>query len=157
MKPITYVETSIVSYLTAWPSRDLVIAARQQITRDWWQVGRDRYDLFGSQLVVQEAGAGDPAAAAERLKVLVTIGMMEVSEAAVELSRRLVSGGALPEKAAQDALHVAIAVTNGARYLVTWNLRHIANVSMREQIERVCRDAGYQPVLICTPEQMLGE
>src|SRR5437588_9710250 len=72
MKPTVYVETTIPSYLTAWPSRDLVRAAHQQITREWW-ARRDRFDLYASRLVVQECQGGDPEAAADRLAALAGI------------------------------------------------------------------------------------
>jgi hypothetical protein len=65
--------------------------------------------------------------------------------------------GAVPPKAADDALHLAIAAANGVEYLVTWNCRHLANATMREQIEAACRAAGYRPPIICTPEEWLED
>jgi len=157
MKPKVYVETTIVSCLTAWPSRDVVVAAHQQVTRDWWNSGKDRFDLVASELVVQEASAGDEEAARQRLAVLNTLTLLEASEAALALARKLVGDGAIPPKAAEDAMHLASAATNGVDYLATWNCRHLANATMRAQIEAACRAAGYQPPLICTPEELLLE
>jgi predicted nucleic acid-binding protein len=156
MKPKAYIETTVVSYLTAWPSRDVVIAGRQQTTRDWWQDAADRFELVASGLVVYEAGAGDSDAARARLATLESVTMLDATEEAAELAQQLIDSGAVPQKAAEDAGHIAIAVTNGVEYLVTWNCRHIANATMRSHIDRVCREAGYEPTVICTPSELMG-
>ena len=155
MKAKVYIETTVISYLTARPNRDVVIAGHQKITRDWWQTCRKRFDVVASQLVVREASAGDSRAAQERIEKLTTLTLLEVMEEAVSLAQELLSTGAVPEKAAEDALHLAIAVTNGVEYLLTWNCKHLANATMRTKIEDVCRSAGYEPVIICTPEELL--
>jgi hypothetical protein len=153
MKRRIYLETTIPSYLTAWTSRDLVRAAHQQITREWW-ARRDVFELFSSRLVVQECQAGDPKAAADRLKALAGVPLLEQTPDAAALAEALVSEVPLPERAAADALHIAIATVHGVDYLLTWNCTHIANVTLRPQIEAVCRAAGYEPPLICTPEEL---
>jgi len=153
MKPRTYLETTIPSYLTAWPSRDLVRAAHQQITREWW-ARRSAFELFSSRLVVRECQAGDPEAAVDRLKALVGVRLLEQTPDAVALAEALVSEVPLPERAVADALHIAIATVHGMDYLLTWNCTHIANVTLRPRIEAVCRVAGYEPPLICTPEEL---
>ena len=155
MKAKVYIETTVISYLTARPSRDVVIAGHQKITRDWWQTDRNKFDLMASQLVVREASAGDSQAAKERLEKLTTLSLLEVTEEAMTLAQELLTTGAVPEKVAEDALHLAIAVTNGVEYLLTWNCKHLANATMRTKIEDVCRAAGYEPVIICTPEELL--
>ena len=155
MKAKVYIETTVISYLTARPNRDVVIAGHQKITRDWWQTCRERFDVVASQLVVRKASAGDSRAAQERLEKLATLTLLEVTEEAVSLAQELLSTGAVPEKAAEDALHLAIAVTNGVEYLLTWNCKHLANATMRTKIEDVCRSVGYEPVIICTPEELL--
>lgn len=155
MKPRAYIETSVVSYLTAWPSRDVVIAGHQQITHDWWRNVADRFELVASQLVVSEASAGDPDAARDRLAAITGMTLLDASDEALKLAQELISSGAVPAKAAEDAAHIAIAVTNGVEFLVTWNCRHIANAAMRSQIERVCRTAGYEPTTICTPDELM--
>lgn len=154
MKPKVYVETTVLSYLTAWPSRDIVIAGHQQVTRDWWKTCPERFEMVASELVVQEAGEGDVQASADRLAILRDVPLIETAEAALTLARQLVAAAAIPQKAADDALHLAIAATNGVEYLVTWNCRHLANATMRGQIEAVCRAAGYEPPIICTPEEL---
>jgi predicted nucleic acid-binding protein len=157
MKPKVYIETTVISYLTAWPSRDVVIAGHQQVTREWWKTAGNRHELWASELVVHEASAGDPIAARDRLAELDNLQMLTTSTSAENLAAELIDSGAVPPQAAEDALHIALAVTNGIDYLVTWNCRHIANAALRSKIERVCRDAGYQPTVICTPEELLGE
>ena len=154
MPPKVYLETSIISYLAARPSRDVVVAGHQQTTRDWWETQRQRFTVVASQLVVQEASAGNANAAQQRLALLTTVELLTTNEAAIALAQTLVNQGAIPAKAAADALHIALSVTNGVEYLLTWNCRHIANASMRNQIERLCRTQGYEPTIICTPDEL---
>lgn len=155
MKPKAYIETTVVSYLTAWPSRDVVLAGHQQITREWWRSVADRFELVASELVINEASAGDPDAARDRHVVLESVTLLDVTDDAAELAQQLIESGVIPAKSAEDAVHIAIAVTNGAEYLVTWNCRHIANATMRSQIESVCRNTGYEPAIICTPDELM--
>lgn len=155
MKPKVYVETTVISYLTARPSRDIVIAAHQQITHDWWRICHERFNIVASQLVAQEATVGNQEAVQGRLDLLDTMTLLEITEDALTLAQELINTGALPQKAVEDALHIAIAVTNGVEYLVTWNCRHLANAAMRTRIEAACRSAGYEPTIICTPEELL--
>ncbi|MGH7171983.1 MAG: type II toxin-antitoxin system VapC family toxin [Gemmataceae bacterium] len=157
MKPRVYLETTIPSYLTAWPSRDLVRAAHQQITRDWWHRRRAAFELYISQVVLRECQAGDATAAAERLKILQDLPLLEQTEEATRLAQALVDRVPLPERAAVDALHVAIAAVHGVDYLLTWNCTHIANATLRDPIESVCRENGYEPPAICTPDELLAE
>lgn len=149
-------ETTIVSYLSAWPSRDLIKAAHQQITQEWWAT-RARFDLYISPLVHHEASAGDPGAAKARLDALAGIPMLTAGPDASALAEKLVTQGSLPAKAAADALHIAIAVVNGIDYLLTWNCTHIANAATRHRIEAICRQDGYEPVVLCTPEELQEE
>ena len=155
MKTRIYIETSIISYLTMRPSRDVVVAGHQAVTVEWWETSRDRFELVASQLVAQEAGTGDPEAAQRRLRALEVVSLLEITDEASALARQLISAGAVPETSLEDALHIAIAVTNGVDYLLTWNCRHLANAAMRTRIDGVCLDAGYGPVVICTPEELL--
>lgn len=154
MKPRVYIETTVPSYLTAWPSRDLVRASHQQITREWW-AGRARFELDSSRLVVQECEAGDARAGADRLTALAGISLLEQTTEAASLAEALIRGVPLPLRAASDALHIAIAAVHGVYFLLTWNGSHIANATLRPRIEAVCRTAGYEPPLICTPVELL--
>lgn len=155
MKPKIYLETTIVSYLTARPSRDLITAAHQQITQQWWHTQRAHFDLFVAPPVIQEAQAGDPEAAARRLAALQGIPLLTLSEEAAGLAQALIAPGPLPPNAVIDALHIALATVNGMQYLLTWNCTHIANAAIRSDIEDVCRAQGYEPPVICTPEELL--
>ncbi len=153
MKPSVYIETTIPSYLTAWRSRDLVRAAQQELTREWWD-SRGHFDLYISQVVLNEAGAGDPSAAAKRLEALADIPVLQTTEEISRLSKIFLKEGSMPEKAAIDALHIATAVVYGTTYLLTWNCAHIANAFTRRKIERICRKSGYEPSVICTPNEL---
>ena len=149
-----YVETTVISYSTAEPSGDLIQAAHQKATRLWW-AGRHRFELFASRAVVDEAARGNPIAAARRLEALQGIPNLEFSRDVTALVRRLMQSGALPRKARMDAAHVAVATVNGMDFLVTWNLRHLANAALRGKIEEACRAAGTAPPIICTPDELM--
>ena len=151
--PTVYLETTIVSYLTARQSRDVVLAGHQALTRDWWR-GRTAYQLRVSQLVIDEAAVGDPRMRARRLRALHGIAVLPLTDTATRLAKALVRHGALPEKATVDAFHIGVAAAHGAEYLLTWNCKHIANATMRSTIERVCRSEGVSPPIICTPEEL---
>ncbi len=157
MKPKIYIETTIISYLTGKPSRDIIIAAHQQVTEEWWRTRRHLFDLYASQLVLREAGVGDEAQAKERLNVLNETELLEITESALSLAKVLIGKGAIPQKAAEDALHISIAVVNGIDYFISWNCKHIANAKMRSKIEQVCLSCGYEPIIICTPEELLED
>jgi predicted nucleic acid-binding protein len=150
-----YLETTIIGYLTSRPSRDLIVAAHQQLTRDWWDRHRTSYELFVSEAVIAECGAGDPQAAQERLDFLNGLPVLDVSREAELLAESLIRGVPLPDKAAIDALHVALATVNGIDFVLTWNCTHIANAALQHKIESVCRAAGYNPPIICTPQQLM--
>lgn len=155
MKPKVYLETTIISYLAARPSRDLIVASHQQITHEWWQTARPNFATVSSQLAVREAGAGDAEAAAARLAFLIGVTLLEISEDALTLAQRLMQSKAIPQEFPEDALHVAVAVVNGIEYLLTWNYKHLANAGMRSKIEATCRELGYEAVIICTPEELM--
>jgi hypothetical protein len=155
MKSTVYIETSIFGYLAMRRSGLLLVAANQQITHDWWDNYRERYELFVSRFVVNECSAGDPVAAQERLVFLEGIRLLRVSKAAKDLSTFILDGVPLPEKASVDALHISIAATNSIEFLLTWNCTHIANPALRKRIERICREEGYDPPVICTPQELM--
>jgi len=151
-----YLETTIASYLASRPSRDLVIAARQELTREWWEDRRSQYALYVSQVVIDEAGDGDPEAAIKRLGYLEGIELLETTDSAVALAEALLQEGAVPEKAADDALHIAIATVHEMDILLTWNCRHIANADTLGAIGKLIRKLGYEPPVICTPDELTG-
>ena len=154
MKPKAYLETTIVSYLAASPSRDIVIAGHQQVTREWWE-RRNRFELFVSEAVVEEATRGDAAVAARRTALLSGIPVLDLGGEVHELAKRLLLVRAVPAKALIDAVHIAVAAVNRVDYLLTWNCTHIANAAVRGKIEQACRAAGLQAPTICTPEELM--
>ena len=155
MPPRVYLETTIVSYLTAWKSTELVMAANQEATRCWWEEHRAKYDLFVSEVVVREASAGDPDAAARRLAVLSNLPELAIIEEAIDLANALIRRAPLPEKAQLDALHIALSAVHGMDYLLTWNCRHIANATLRHGIEATCQECGFVSPVICTPLELM--
>jgi predicted nucleic acid-binding protein len=153
---IVYIETSIVSHATAWPSTDIQIAALQQQARNWWSSERPHFELVTSQLVIDEASAGDPAAAAERLKLLDGLQMVPINDDVRSLARAMLAASIMPPKAAADALHVAAAAVAGVQYLLTLNCKHIANAHELPRVYRLLEDHGFGQLLICTPAEFLG-
>ncbi|HGE72151.1 TPA: DNA-binding protein [Candidatus Poribacteria bacterium] len=150
MKPKVYIETTIISYLAARQSKDIITAAKQQISCEWWEKHRSKYEIFISQLVIQESSAGDPDVVRRRLDILEGFSLLDITEEAIVLSKELLENIPLPRKAELDVLHIAIATVNGMDYLVTWNFTHIANATLRQKIETICRSLGYEPPVICT-------
>lgn len=157
MKPNVYLETSVISYLTSRPSRDMVIGARQQLTQEWWEKGRAGFELYVSESVIREISAGDEEAARQRLGIIKGVPILNVTGEVSVVVKALMRNKAVPAKAAEDALHIAFAAVNGMDYLLTWNCKHIANATIRTTIERTLREQNYQPPVICTPEELLGE
>jgi predicted nucleic acid-binding protein len=155
LKPRIYVETSVISYLTARPSRDLIVAAHQQLTLDWWQT-REQYQLCVSRLVEDEAAQGDAQAATQRLQMLRDMPQLALTVDVDALTVALLQAAALPAQAVADAVHVALAAVHEVDYLLTWNCKHIANAAKRHVIERTCNQLGWRGPVICTPEELLG-
>lgn len=149
-----YIETSVIGYATSWPSTNVLTAAKQAISRSWFQESAGEYQIYVSQPVLIEISSGDPKAAQERLDFVADFIPLEATAEAFALAGHLLDAHALPEKAAVDALHIAISAISGIDYLLTWNCKHIANVTMRHTIERTCRLQGFEPPLICTPEEL---
>ena len=155
VKSKVYIETSVISYYAAHPSRDLIIAANQQATQEWWRTRKNDFEIYVSQLVVQEASAGDREASTYRLEALENIPLLDILDEAVRLAENFIEQKAIPEKAAEDGLHIAIAAVHGMEYLLTWNFKHIANATLRANVELVCRLNGFEPPIICTPMELM--
>lgn len=155
MKRKIYVETSVISYLTARPSKEIIGAAHQQITSTWWAHRHD-YELLVSRAVWQECAAGDREAAERRLAALTGMTMLAVTEDMVRMAEALIVSDIVPEKAFEDALHIAIATLHRVDFLLTWNCRHIANPIIQEKIAAYLEERGLFLPLICTPEELLG-
>jgi predicted nucleic acid-binding protein len=154
MKSKVYLETTIVSYLAALPSRDIVVAGHQQLTQEWW-TGRSQFELFVSAAVIEEVARGDATIATRRTALLEGIPVLNLSADVHRVASRLLLDRAVPAKAIVDAVHIAVAAVNGIDYLLTWNCRHIANAAARGRIEQACRAEGLQAPVICTPEELM--
>ncbi len=156
MKPKVYLETTIPSYLTSRLSRDLLVAAHQQLTSDWWHDHRERFRLFVSPRVLAEAESGDSAASARRIAALEGIPILAFTPEARLLMVRFLGNGLIPQKSVEDAAHVAIATVHGMDYLLTWNCRHIVNAEIMKRLAIIAADTGYSLPVLCTPEQLMG-
>jgi predicted nucleic acid-binding protein len=157
MKPKVYLESSLVSYLTSKPSRDIIIASRQQVSQTWWETQRTRFSLYISPLVIQEVGAGDPDAVKKRLSIIRHIPLLEINEETLGLAAHLLKNKAVPEKFTGDALHLAIAAFHHMDYLLTWNYKHLANAEKRNLIVEAIEGIGYNSPIICTPDELMGD
>lgn len=156
MKPTVYVENSVISYLTARrAANNARVAGHQDITRDWWENKKHQFELFASAVVVEEAQDGNPVAAAARLEVIAQLTLLEVTQEARDLAAALLRETRLPANAAADALHIATAAVHGMDYLITWNCKHIANAVIFRSVESSCRKHGFEPPVMCTPEELM--
>ena len=148
-----FIETTIPSYHAARRSRDIVQAARQQVTIEWWARQRRMYDLYTSQAVLDEVARGDRELAAARVEMLKEISLLAINEAVVSVAENLLDKGIVPRKAGEDALHISCAAVHGMDYLLTWNCRHIANPHIQRRIREALDEFGYDTPVICTPEE----
>ncbi len=150
-----YLETSVISYLAANPSSDLIIAAHQKVTHDWWSHHRRKFDLAISPVVEKEISLGDPKMAQKRRDLIQGVRLLAVTPETDTLTEFLLRKGPLPKNADVDALHIAVAAIHGIDYLLSWNCKHIANVFIQRDLERLIRSRGYECPILCTPESML--
>ncbi len=156
-KPRVYIETTVVSYLVSRPSPDPTLASWQRATRQLWEDYVDRFEFVVSDIVLNEASEGDPRAVQQRLEALSPFTVLESLSEADILAQKLLEAGAVPQKSAPDAEHIAIATVHGSEYLVSWNHKHIVNANKREHINKVCQAAGFKPVTIYTPIELMEE
>lgn len=151
-----YLETTIISYLTSRPSRDVIIAGHQQSTLLWWETQRTHYEICISQLVLEEAGAGDAIASQRRLKYLEAARILDFTPLAGEIANQIIEQRIMPSRVRADALHLAIAAIHEIPLLLTWNCRHLANPHVRAMVNKVCQRHGLLTPAICTPDELLG-
>ncbi len=151
-----YIESTIPSYVVARPARDLIQAAHQQLTRDWWDFQREKHELFTSQLVLDEIARGESEMAHHRLTLLADIALLESTEEARDLTRSILDSGLLPAKAEGDAAHIALATVHEMDILLTWNCRHIANAAIVGQLRKLVAKQGHTLPEICTPDELMG-
>ncbi len=152
-----YIESSVISYITARPSRDVVTSARQAITIEWWETYRDLFDVFISELVLEEIGTGDLQAASNRLAIVENIPVLVATDSAKELAKALIVENAISASSAEDALHISIAAVQGIDFLLTWNFKHINNANMRDKITQVVNHLNFRSPMLCSPEELINE
>lgn len=146
----------VPSYLTARPSRDPLMSGQITATKQWWRMRRGDFELFISQLVLDEAARGDAAAAARRMRILAGLPRWQVTSEVDRLAEAILQRHLLPPKAAVDAFHIATATVHGAHFLLTWNCAHINNREMLPRVERLCRERGHEFPVVCTPLELMG-
>ena len=157
MKERVYIETSVISYLSGRLSRDVIIVARQEITREIWPLLTEQFDCYVSALVREEIERGDPEAASSRLAALTGMATLTISDEARDLAKAIVENGLMPSRFTEDALHIAIAAMHGLDYILTWNFRHLNNVQTKVKIADFIEDCGFEPPLVCSPDELFGD
>jgi predicted nucleic acid-binding protein len=155
MKKSVYVESTVISYLTAKPSRDVVVAGHQQLTREWWDYSLPKLNPFVSQFVVNEVSAGDPVASKARLKSISTFSLLEMKPEIEHIANQYFRAIRIPEKAKSDAFHLAVATWHGLDFLVSWNCTHIASARVRGIVEQINAQNDFATPMICTPEELM--
>lgn len=156
MSETVYIETSILGYLTARPTDNLILAANIKITQDWWDEYHSSIVLYTSEIVEDEAGRGDPTIADRRLTLLQFLTFLDLTEEATELAQVFLRQSNLPQKASNDALHMALATVYGLKYLLTWNCKHMANAQIQRNLSEISLDLGYKLPFICTPYEFMA-
>lgn len=151
-----YIESTIPSYVVARPARDLLQAARQQLTRDWWEFQRGKHELLTSQIVLDEIAFGEKDMARLRLELLHGVPLLRVTDAAKEFARQVLTSGLLPASADRDAVHIALASAYEMDILLSWNCRHIANGAIQARLRRLADTAGFTLPVLCTPEELMS-
>ena len=156
MKPTVYIETTIPSLLTAWPSRDVEIAAQQVATREWWEARRQNFDLYVSPEVLSEAAQGDAEAARLRLEAIAALPVLAANDDVEALTQRILLTGVIPPRATRDAAHIAFASVYAMDFLLTWNCRHIHNAMISRRLAAACAASGFTLPVLCTPRELMA-
>ncbi|MBI1783652.1 type II toxin-antitoxin system VapC family toxin, partial [Candidatus Sumerlaeota bacterium] len=151
MKPKLYIETTVISYLVAHPSKHVILAGQQEVTRRFWEDRMGRYEPYISAAVLEEIREGDAEMARFREAAIAALKILPATGAAFDLADHLVRRRVIPEKAHKDAMHIAIAAIHGMEFLVTWNCRHIANAAISRRVADLMRSEGLQLPVLCTP------
>ena len=157
IKPKVYLEPTVVSHLVARPSDDAILASWQRASQQLWEDYADRFEFVISRIVHAEIQRGDPTAVRQRLEAVSLLRILEMFPEADILAQVLLDAGAVPRNSLTDAQHIAIATVHSVAYLVSWNHKHIVNENKREHINQVCREAGFQPITICTPIALMED
>ena len=157
IKSRVYIEPTVISYLVARPSSNPILAARQKASQQLWEDYADRFEFVISPIVRAEIRQGDPTAAQQRLDVISPLTVLEIVPEANILAQKLLDVGAVPQNSGLDAQHIAVATVHGVDYLVSWNHKHIVNEHKRDHINEVCQAAGFRPITICTPIELMED
>jgi hypothetical protein len=157
MSETVYIETSILGYLTARSTKNLILAANIEITRNWWESRRSAFTLYTSEAVLDEVMQGDPLIAAQRLEILSGFPLLALNQAVQGLAAQFLTRSSLPPKAKIDAIHIAAATVHGMDYLLTWNCKHIANAQIQRKLAEISLDCKYVLPVLCTPNELMGE
>jgi len=157
MSETVYIETSILGYLTARSTKDLILAANIEITRDWWEFRRNTFILYTSGAVLDEVAQGDAEIAAQRLAILRDFPLLALNQAVQDLAAQFLARSSLPAKAKVDAIHIAAATIHSMDYLLTWNCKHIANAQIQGKLAEISLDFGYVLPILCTPNELMGD
>lgn len=157
MSENVYIETSIIGYLTARSTKNLIIAGNIETTRYWWEFRRNGFILYTSEAVLDEVAKGDTAIASQRLKVLRDFPLLALNQAVQGLAAQFLTRSNLPPKAKVDAIHIAAATVHGMDYLLTWNCKHIANAQIQGKLAEISLDLGYVLPVLCTPNELMGD
>ena len=155
MKKRLYIETTVVSYLTAKPSRDIMVAGHQEATRELWPELSAKYETYISALVFEEARKGDPDQAQMRIEAIEPFPMLDIDDEARTLAQKIITGKGIPVEYPEDALHIALAAVNGIEVVITWNFAHLNNPFTRKMVRQIIEGEGYGCPEICSPEELL--
>lgn len=156
MAETVYLETSIFGYLTARPSQNLILVANAEVTKEWWQVQKENFQLYVSEIVLDEVSRGDKIIASQRVQLVESISTLLVTKNAISLGKQFLTKTNLPQKAELDTLHIAVATVHGLDYLLTWNCKHIANAQIQKKLAQVSNDFGFKLPILCTPYELSG-
>jgi PIN domain len=157
MTETVYIESSILGYLTARSTKNLILAANMEITKDWWESRRNNFILYTSEAVLEEIAQGDAAIATQRLKILNGFPLLTLNQNVQDLATQFLTRSNLPLKAKIDAIHIAAATVHGMDYLLTWNCKHIANAQIQGKLAEISLDFGHVLPVLCTPNELMGD
>jgi hypothetical protein len=154
-KPTVYIESSVISFYANRRSKDLIVAAYQKISADWWEKELHKYQPFVSQFVIEEISRGDFRAAKNRMDAIKDFPLLDLPDETFDLAKRYLKEVQIPRKSQLDAFHISAAVINRMDYILSWNFHHIANVFVKEKIKKINNEIGVETPVICTPEELI--
>ena len=154
-KPTVYIESTVISYYANQRSKNLIVAAYQEITADWWENELNKFQPCISQFTIEEISRGDSVAAKKRLNAVRNFSLLDLPDEVFNLARRYLKEVQIPRKSQLDAFHISASVVNRMEYILSWNFHHIANVFVKEKIRKINDQIGIETPVICTPEELI--